>query len=47
MPSKQITAARKNIKKAAGRKKRTIAHPPKSMRTALGKKGAQRKRSRS
>jgi hypothetical protein len=43
MPSKQGAAARKNIKKAANaaRKKRTIAHLPKSVRTALGKKGAQ------
>jgi hypothetical protein len=41
--SKQTAAARKNIKKAAAaaRKKRTIAHLPKSVRTALGKKGAQ------
>jgi hypothetical protein len=51
MPSKQSSAARKNIKKAASaaRKKRTIAHLPKSVRTALGKKGAaaaKRKRSR-
>jgi len=50
MSSKQSTAARKNIKKAANaaRKKRTIGHLPKSVRTALGKKGAQaakRKRS--
>lgn len=43
MPSKQTTAARKNIKKAAAaaKKKRTIAHLPKSVRSALGKKGAQ------
>ncbi|HEY5069126.1 MAG TPA: hypothetical protein VII37_05045 [Candidatus Acidoferrum sp.] len=50
MPSKQSAAARKNIKKAANaaRKKRTIAHLPKSVRTALGKKGAQAaKRNRS
>jgi hypothetical protein len=43
MPStKQRNAARKNIKKAAvaARKKRTIAHLPKSARTALGKQGA-------
>jgi hypothetical protein len=35
-------AARKNIKKAAAaaKKKRTIAHLSKSMRTALAKKGA-------
>jgi hypothetical protein len=51
VPSKQSAAARKNIKKAANaaRKKRTIAHLPKSVRTALGKQGAQaakRKRSR-
>jgi ABC-type transport system involved in Fe-S cluster assembly fused permease/ATPase subunit len=50
MTAKQSAAARKNIKKAANaaRKKRTIAHLPKSVRTALGKKGAQaakRKRS--
>jgi hypothetical protein len=40
--SKQSSAARKNIKKAANaaKKKRTIAHLPKSVRTALGKKGA-------
>jgi hypothetical protein len=39
---KQRAAARKNIKKAqeASRKKRTIAHLPKSTRTALGKQGA-------
>jgi hypothetical protein len=36
---KQRSAARKNIKKAASaaKKKRTIAHLPKSTRTALGK----------
>jgi hypothetical protein len=40
---KQRAAARENIKKAqsAAREKRTIAHLPKSTRTALGKKGAQ------
>jgi hypothetical protein len=40
MSAKQSAAARKNIKKAANaaRKKRTIAHLPKSVRTALGKK---------
>jgi hypothetical protein len=40
--TKQRNAARKNIKKAAAaaRKKRTIAHLPKSVRTALGKQGA-------
>jgi hypothetical protein len=40
--SKQKTAARRNIKKAASaaRRKHTIAHLPKSTRTALGKEGA-------
>jgi hypothetical protein len=39
---KQRTAARRNVRKAAtaARKKRTIAHLPKSTRTALGKQGA-------
>ena len=39
---KQRAAARKNIKKAAAaaQEKRTIAHLPKSTRTALGKQGA-------
>ena len=51
MSAKQSAAARKNIKKAANaaRKKRTIAHLAKSVRTALGKKGAaaaKRKRSK-
>jgi hypothetical protein len=46
---KQRQAARKNVKKAAkaARSKKTIAHMPKSTRTALGKQGAavaQRKR---
>jgi hypothetical protein len=43
MPSeKQRSAARKNIRKAAtaAKKKRTIAHLPKSARTALGKQAA-------
>jgi hypothetical protein len=45
----QKAAAKKNIKKAASaaKKKRTIAHLPKSTRTALGKEGskaARRKR---
>jgi hypothetical protein len=43
MPStKQRAAARRNIKKAASaaRGKRTIAHLPKSTRTALGKQAA-------
>jgi hypothetical protein len=40
--ARQKSAARKNIKKAASaaRKKRTIAHLPKSVRTALGKQAA-------
>jgi hypothetical protein len=40
--AKQRTAARKNIKKAAAsaKKKRTIAHLPKSTRTALGKQAS-------
>jgi hypothetical protein len=51
MSAKQSAAARKIIKKAANaaRKKPTIAHLPKSVRTALGKKGAagaKRKRSK-
>jgi hypothetical protein len=39
---KQRQAARRNIKKAAqsAKRKRTIAHLPKSVRTALGKQGA-------
>ena len=49
---KQSAAARRNIKKAANaaRRKRTIAHLPKSTRTALGKqaaKVARQKRSKS
>jgi hypothetical protein len=48
---KQRAAARRNIKKAAAaaKRKRTIAHLPKSTRTALGKqaaKVARQKRSR-
>ncbi|MGC2812227.1 MAG: hypothetical protein WA303_17845 [Bradyrhizobium sp.] len=40
--ARQRSAARANIKKAAAaaRSKRTIAHLPKSTRTALGKQGA-------
>lgn len=40
--TKQKSAARKNIKKAAtaAKKKRTISHLPKSTRTALGKQAA-------
>lgn len=47
--SKQRAAAKRNIKKAAGaaRRKRTIAHLPKSTRTALGKKGAAARKKRS
>ena len=45
----QTQAARKNVRKAAkaARQKKTIAHMPKSTRSALGKQGAavaQRKR---
>lgn len=43
MPSeKQTAAAKQNIKKAqsAAKEKRTIAHLPKSTRTALGKQAA-------
>lgn len=47
--TKQKAAAKKNIRKAASaaKRKHTIAHLPKSVRTALGKKGssvAQKKR---
>jgi hypothetical protein len=47
--TKQRQAARRNVKKAqaAAREDRTIAHMPKSTRSALGKQGAavaQRKR---
>jgi hypothetical protein len=40
--TKQRAAARKNIKRAAAaaKRKRTIAHLPKSVRTALGKQAA-------
>jgi hypothetical protein len=40
--AKQRTAAQRNIKKAAkaARRKKTIAHLPKSVRTALGKQAA-------
>lgn len=40
--TKQRTAARKNVKKAAGaaKSKKSIASMPKSTRTALGKQGA-------
>lgn len=44
---KQRAAARENVKKAqsAAKQKRTIAHLPKSTRTALGKQGAKSRRS--
>jgi hypothetical protein len=44
--AKQKTAARRNIKKAAGaaKSKRTIAHLPKKTRTALGKQANKVKR---
>ena len=40
--ARQRRAARKNIKKAAraARRKKTIKHLPKKVRTALGKQGA-------
>ncbi|HEY3971962.1 MAG TPA: hypothetical protein VGM18_03105 [Candidatus Sulfotelmatobacter sp.] len=40
--TKQKSAARKNIKKAAAaaKRKRTISHLPKSVRTALGKQAS-------
>jgi hypothetical protein len=46
---KQRAAARKNIKKAqaAAVAKRTIAHLPKSTRTALGKQAAKAARKKS
>lgn len=39
---KQRNAARKNIRKAASaaKKKRTVAHLPRAIRTALGKQAA-------
>jgi hypothetical protein len=44
--AKQKAAARRNIKKAAAaaKRKRTIAHLPKSTRTALGKQAAKVRR---
>src|SRR5256885_15103113 len=41
-PTKQRNAAKRNIKKpaSAAKRKRTIAHLPKSLRTALGKQGS-------
>ena len=45
---RQRQAARRNVRKAAAaaRKKRTIAHLPRRVRTALGKKGAEAARER-
>jgi hypothetical protein len=47
--TKQKTAARRNIKKAAAaaKRKRTIAKLPKSTRTALGKQANKVKRQKS
>ena len=44
--TRQRTAARRNIKKAASaaKRKRTVAHLPKSTRTALGKQANKVKR---
>jgi hypothetical protein len=44
--TKQRTAAKRNIKKAAAaaKRKRTIAHLPKKTRTALGKQANKVKR---
>jgi hypothetical protein len=40
--TKQKVAARRNVRKAAAaaKRKRTVAHLPKRVRTALGKEGA-------
>jgi hypothetical protein len=47
--TKQKTAARRNVKKAAGaaKRKRTIASLPKKTRTALGKQANKVKRQKS
>jgi len=47
--TKQKTAAKRNIKKAAtaAKRKRTIAHLPKKTRTALGKQANKVKREKS
>jgi len=47
--TKQKTAAKRNIKKAAtaAKRKRTIAHLPKKTRTALGKQANKVKRQKS
>jgi len=46
--ARQRKAAQRNIRKAAtaARKKRTVAHLPKRVRTALGKEGAKAARTR-
>jgi hypothetical protein len=46
--SKQRSAARRNIKKAANaaKRKRTVANLPKQTRTALGREGAKAARRR-
>ena len=46
--TRQRSAARRNIKKAAAaaKRKRTVAHLPKSTRTALGREGAKAARSK-
>jgi hypothetical protein len=46
--AKQRAAARRNVRKAAraATRKRTIAHLPKRIRTALGKEGAKAARKR-
>jgi hypothetical protein len=45
---KQREAAKKNIKRAAtvAKRKRTLAHLPKQVKTALGKEGAKTARKR-
>jgi hypothetical protein len=47
--TKQKTAARRNVKKAAAtaKRKRTVAHLPKKTRTALGKQANKVKRQKS
>jgi hypothetical protein len=47
--TKQKTAARRNVKKAAAaaKRKRTISHLPKKTRTALGKQANKVKRQKS
>ena len=45
---KQVSAARKNIRKAAAtaKRRRTIAHLPKATRTALSKQAAKVRKNR-